>query len=429
MKILFIHNYYQYAGGEDNVVSAELNLLSANGHQVELWSVDNKDLPSGLRAKISTALNTTYSQSSKQTALTKLRAFKPDVVHVHNFFPQLSPSIYDACLELNIPVVQTLHNYRLMCPGAMLMRNGKICEQCVTGSPYQAVLHRCYKGSSLGSLVVANMVATHRKLGTWQHKVTRYIALTHFAKAKFIEADFPADKIAVKANFVNDPLQGITPLERITPSFGLFVGRLSAEKGLNTLLKAWALLEQLNKVKTNSAVYDVSDVPDISDVAKDNNSAQLTERVHKEDTLTLPILLKVAGTGPLAESVTHQANIEPLGLQTPAQINVLMQQAAFLILPSEWYEGFPLVLVEALAHGLPIIASNLGSMADIIKHGETGLLFEPGNAEDLAIKIKWLLDNPKEATRLGFNARQAYLNNYTAEENLKQLLGVYQSSL
>ncbi|MEY3789067.1 MAG: hypothetical protein RLZ75_3275, partial [Pseudomonadota bacterium] len=227
MKILFIHNYYQYAGGEDNVVSAELNLLSANGHQVELWSVDNKDLPSGLRAKISTALNTTYSQSSKQTALTKLRAFKPDVVHVHNFFPQLSPSIYDACLELNIPVVQTLHNYRLMCPGAMLMRNGKICEQCVTGSPYQAVLHRCYKGSSVGSLVVANMVATHRKLGTWQHKVTRYIALTHFAKAKFIEAGFPADKIAVKANFVNDPLQGITPLERITPSFGLFVGRLS----------------------------------------------------------------------------------------------------------------------------------------------------------------------------------------------------------
>ena len=131
MNILFIHNYYQYAGGEDNVVAAELKLLADHGHQVELWAVDNKDLPSGLRGKISTALNTTYSSSSKATALTKLQAFKPDVVHVHNFFPQLSPSIYDACLALNIPVVQTLHNYRLICPGALLMRNGKICEQCI----------------------------------------------------------------------------------------------------------------------------------------------------------------------------------------------------------------------------------------------------------------------------------------------------------
>ena len=341
-------------------------------------------MPTGLGGKISTALNTTYSSSSKTTALAKLRAFKPDVVHVHNFFPQLSPSIYDACIELNIPVVQTLHNYRLMCPGAMLMRDGKICEQCVTGSPYQAVLHGCYKGSKLGTLVVAHMVATHRKLGTWQHKVTRFIALTEFAKAKFIEVGFPPNKIVVKPNFVNDFFIESLPVARVTPPFGLFVGRLSAEKGLHTLLKAWALLDDST-------------------------------------------LLKVAGTGPLAELVVKQTNLEPLGLQSPAEISLLMQQAAFLILPSEWYEGFPLVLVEALAHGLPILASNLGSMAAIIKDGETGLLFEPGNAEDLATKVKWLLANPDECARLGVNARQAYLDKYTAEENVKQLLGVYSS--
>ena len=193
-------------------------------------------MPTGLLGKISTALNTTYSTSSKVTALTKSQAFKPDVVHVHNFFPQLSPSIYDACLELNIPVVQTLHNYRLICPGAMLMREGKICEQCIKGSPYQAVLHDCYKGSKLGSLVVAHMVATHRKLCTWQHKVTRFIALTEFPKAKFIEAGFPADKIVVKPNFVKDPFIESPPVARVTPPFGLFVGRLSAEKGLHTIV-------------------------------------------------------------------------------------------------------------------------------------------------------------------------------------------------
>ena len=409
MKILFIHNYYQYAGGEDNVVAAELKLLAAHGHQVELWSVDNKDLPSGLRGKISTALNTTYSSSSKVTALSKLQTFNPDVVHVHNFFPQLSPSIYDACLELNIPVVQTLHNYRLMCPGAMLMRNGKICEQCVTGSPYQAVLHGCYKGSKLGSFVVAHMVATHRKLGTWQHKVSRFIALTEFAKAKFIEAGFPADRIVVKPNFVNDPFIDSLPVARVNPPFGLFVGRLSTEKGLHTLLKAWSLLEQLKELKPDSSVHDVSDV---SDKSKQDNSA---------------IQLKIAGTGPLAELLDNQPNVQALGLQSPAEISVLMQQAAFLIFPSIWYEPFGLVLIEALAHGLPVLTSNLGSMAAIIKDHETGLLFEPGNAEDLAAKVNWLLANPDECTRLGVNARQAYLDKYTAEKNVKQLLEVYSS--
>lgn len=387
MKILFVHNRYQQAGGEDNVVTAEIKLLSAYGHMVELWSVDNKDLSSGLRGKITTALNTAYSADSKAIALAKLDSFKPDVVHVHNFFPQISPSIYDACLEKNIPVVQTLHNYRLICPGAMLMRQGKICEQCITGSPYQAVLHSCYRGSKLGSLVVAKMVATHRKQGTWQHKVTRFIALTEFAKAKFIQAGFPADKITVKANFVTDPLINTShPNQAPSPAFALFVGRLSEEKGLKTLLQAWS-------------------------------------------TLNNPPLLKVAGAGPLAALLKGQHNIEPLGLQSPEAISDLMQQAAFLLLPSEWYEGFPLVLVEALAHGLPVIASNLGSMADIITDGETGLLFEPGNAQALANKVHYLLAHPQLMQNLGTTARQTYLARFTAEKNEQQLLSIYQQAI
>lgn len=386
MKILFVHNRYQQAGGEDNVVAAEARLLADHGHDVELWSVDNKDLPAGLTGKIKTALATSYSPASRALAQGKLQRFKPDVVHVHNFFPQISPSIYDACLDEGVPVVQTLHNYRLICPGAMLMRNGKICEQCITGSPYQAAWYGCYRGSKVGSLVVAHMVAQHRQQGTWQHKVNRFIALTGFAKGKFIEAGFPADKIVVKANFVYDPFAESPHINPATPGFALFVGRISEEKGIKTLLKAWSTLDD----KT---------------------------------------LLKVAGAGPLDDLLTGKNNIEALGLQNSDEISLLMQQAAFLILPSEWYEGFPLVLVEAFAHGLPVLASNLGSMADIIKDGETGLLFTPGDADDLARKVKWLLNNPLKAQELGENARRTFLAKYTAEQNYAELMAIYEDAM
>lgn len=386
MKILFVHNRYQQAGGEDNVVAAEAKLLADHGHEVECWCVDNKDLPSGLIGKINTALATSYSSASRALARESLQSFKPDVVHVHNFFPQISPSIYDACLDEGVPVVQTLHNYRLICPGAILMRDGKICEQCITGSPYQAAWYGCYRDSKLGSLVVAHMVAQHRKQGTWQHKVNRFIALTDFAKGKFVEAGFPADKIAVKANFVNDPSQELARLNRTTPGFALFVGRLSEEKGIKTLLQAWSNLDK-------------------------------------------PTLLKVAGSGPLEALLLNKNNVVALGRQSADEISRLMQQASFLVLPSEWYEGFPLVLVEAFAHGLPVLASRLGSMADIIKDGETGLLFEPGNPDDLATKVRWLVDHKQECQRLSNNARQAYLANYTAESNLHQLVEIYQQAI
>ena len=398
MKILVIHNKYQQAGGEDNVVAAEAKLLADYGHEVELWSVDNKDLPTGFTGKIKTALTTSYSSASRAIAQDKLRRFQPYVVHVHNFFPQISPSIYDACLDENVPVIQTLHNYRLICPGAMLMRQGKICEQCVTGTPYQAAWYGCYRGSKLGSLVVAHMVAEHRRQGTWQHKVNRFIALTGFAKSKFVEAGFPADKIAVKANFVDDPLQinfhpnllpegeGAFALKStaLFPGFALYVGRISEEKGIKTLLKAWSSMDDQD-------------------------------------------LLKVAGVGPLEALMQGKNNIAPLGRKNATEISELMQGASFLVLPSEWYEGFPLVLVEAFAHGLPVLASRLGSMAEIIKDSETGLLFAPGDADDLAEKAKWLLDNPQQSQKLGGNARRTFLAKYTAEQNYSQLIEIYES--
>lgn len=387
LKILFVHNYYQLAGGEDNVVSAEIMLLRQRGHDAQLWSVDNKDLPAGLSGKLKTALSTSYSSLNRSVAQNILHNFQPDIVHVHNFFPQISPSIYDACLDKGIPVVQTLHNYRPICPGSMLMRDGKICELCISGSPYQAAWYGCYRGSKLGSLVVAHMVSQHRNLGTWLHKVDRFIALTDFAKNKFIEAGFPADKIAVKANFLHDPLQlELTVPDATNPGFALFVGRISEEKGIKTLIRAWRLINDQS-------------------------------------------LLKMAGVGPLQNLLIDIRNIAPLGRLNGDDISRLMRQAKFLVLPSEWYEGFPLVLVEAFAHGLPVLASRLGSMADIIKDGETGLLFTPGDADDLASKAKWLLENPLQTQKLGINARRTFLEKYTAERNYSELITIYENAV
>lgn len=386
MRVLIIHNRYQQAGGEDNVVSAEAKLLTDHGHDIELWIADNKDLPGGLNGKFSTAINTTYSKISRDKAREKLRQFKPDLVHVHNFFPQFSPSIYDACQEYKVPVVQTLHNYRLICPGAMLMRGGNICELCVSGSPYQAALYDCYRNSKLGSLVVANLVAHHRRKGTWHNKVDRFIALTNFAKRKFVEAGFPDNKIAVKGNFMSDPLLEVPANYKGGDSlFALFVGRLSEEKGIGTLLNAWALLN--------------GNTP-----------------------------LKVAGVGPLESLLNEKGNVVALGHQDSREVSLLMRQAAFLALPSEWYEGFPLVLVEAFAHGLPVLASNMGSMADIITDGETGLLFTPGSAVELAQKAQWLLENPEETQKIGANARRIFLEKYTAEKNYAELIAIYQDA-
>ena len=278
--------------------------------------------------------------------------------------------------------MQTLHNFRLICPGALLLRDGKVCELCIKGSPYQAAKYGCYRNSKAGSLVVAHMVAQHRKRGTWQSKVSRFIALTNFAKQKFVEAGFPADKIAVKSNFLHEP-ELVPNLTLPTHSgFALFVGRISEEKGLRTLLKSWEAMAE-----------------------------------HVE--------LKIAGSGPLAELLTDNNKVIALGRQTATQIQQLMQQAAFLVFPSEWYEGFPMVLLEAFAQGLPVLASRLGSMTDIIQDGENGLLFTAGNAEDLTLKAKWLLQNPQQARKLGENARNSFLTKYSAAQNYRELLAIY----
>jgi len=314
-----------------------------------------------------------------------IRQHRPDLVHVHNTFPLASPAVIHAAKAEGVPVVMTLHNYRLLCVNALFFREGRVCEDCLGRLPWRGVVHGCYRDSRLASLGVASMLALHRALGTW-NLVDRFIALTEFARQKFVEGGLPAEKIVVKPNFVHpDPGPG-----EGRGGYALFVGRLSPEKGVRTLLRAWGLLG--------------GRVP-----------------------------LKVVGDGPLAGEVREAARrlpgVEWLGRKSPEEVYALMGEAAFLVFPSEWYEGFPRVLAEALAKGLPILATALGSQASIVADGRTGLHFRPGDPEDLAAKVEWLLLHPEELRRMRREARAEYEAKYTAERNYQLLMEIYGQAL
>jgi glycosyltransferase involved in cell wall biosynthesis len=374
MRILFAHNSYQQRGGEDAVVDDEILLLRSCGHTVELYSRDNHDI--SVTNMFVAARDTLWSSRTKREIQQTISGFRPDVIHVHNTFPLISPSLYWAAAEQRVPVVQTLHNFRLLCPQAMLLRDGKVCEDCVGRVPWRGVSRRCYRGSLPQSTVLASMLILHRGLGTYASKVARYIALNDFCRDVFVRGGLPADRIRVKPNFVVDP--GAETLPR---SGLLYVGRLSAEKGIATLAHALA--------------------------ATPGQSCE------------------VVGTGDDAPLLADLPNVTMAGWQNSAFINNRMKSSLALVMPSLWYENFPRTLVEAFACGLPVIASRLGAMAALIRDGETGLLFHPGDAGDLAAKLGWAQAHPAEMRAMGATARGEYEAKYTPHHNQELLLQIY----
>lgn len=241
-KVLIIHNFYQQSGGEDKVVEQESAMLRSRGIETEHYYVHNDSIQSrGLANMAKLAVEAAWSLPEFKRIKKLLLQVKPDVVHVHNFFPVISPSVYHACERLGIPVVQTLHNYRLICPAATFMRGNKVCEKCLHGTLLHSIRHGCYRGSQLQTIPVAAMIKFNDLIGTWQHKVSRYIALTEFARDKFAESGIPLDRIAVKPNFIHHK----TVKTQYDPNdrYLLFVGRISAEKGVRNLLQAWSQLE------------------------------------------------------------------------------------------------------------------------------------------------------------------------------------------
>lgn len=389
MKLLILHNRYRFAGGEDRVVQEEKSLLEANGHEVMLLEEHNHKIASVWDTAI-TSGKAIYSFAAKKKVKAVINHFAPEIVHVHNFFPLLSPAVYDACYSAQVPVVQTLHNYRLACPKAIPFRDGKICEDCIGKLiPWSSILHGCYRHSHLQSSVVAAMTTYHRMRGTWRERVNAYIVFTQFQKEKMVQAGLPAEKIYIKPNFIsynNCNNQNIK-----SGNYLLFVGRLSEEKGISLLIDTYI-----------------------------------------QHDLSVP--LKIVGDGPLQQLLkekvlyTGYGNlIEFLGFQERDTIFKLMYGADFLIFPSVWYEGFPLTIIESFACGLPVVAPKLGSMAEIVENGVNGLHFQAGDSVSLAAKIKWAIDHPKDMIYMKYNARCTYDKKYNSQINYQQLMQIYQN--
>jgi glycosyltransferase involved in cell wall biosynthesis len=381
MRILLCHNFYQQPGGEDRVLADERWLLESRGHDVTLYTRHNDEIDAMGRVEL--ARKTFFNEQVYDELRREIRRSTPDLVHCTNIFPLLSPAVYFAARDENVPVVQSLHNYRLICPKATLVRDGKVCEQCIGRRTFwPSIAHRCYRDRRAATAVVAGMLARHRRLGTWNHAVNRYIAPTEFARGKMIEGGLPGEKITMKPNFVREDPQSGTG----GGGYAIFVGRLSEEKGVETLLAAWRSLH--------------TSVP-----------------------------LRIIGDGPLAPAVIEATASNPairwLGRQSHEQVLDAIGNARMLVFPSTCYETFGLSMIESLAKGTPVIASRLGAMEELIADGRTGLHFTPGDASDLAEKVRRLNRDETLQATMRTAARAEFKSKYTAEQNYEALMEIY----
>ncbi len=383
MKILLAHNFYKFAGGEDRVFHTEADMLEAHGHKVIRYIRDNQSIDG--MDRLSLARKTLWNADTIREVKSLIGHERPDIVHCHNTFPLISPTIYYAAIQCGVPTIQTLHNYRIICPQSYLLRDDAFCTACVGRSlPFAAIRHRCYRNSVAATATLAAMIARHWLQNTWTRKVSQYIALSAFAKKMFVRGGLPENRIHIKPNSVPDP----GPLEGATNERGgaLFVGRLSPEKGIRTLLDAWRNL----------------DMP-----------------------------LDIYGEGPMAKDVHAVANpvIRYHGQQSQARIRDAMRRAALLVLPSIWPEGFPMVVLEAFANGLPVIGSEIGSLQEIIRSDITGQLYPPGDPAALAATVRQAIDQPGQLAAMGANAREEYMQKFAPNRNYAALLSIYRDAL
>ena len=384
MKILVVHNFYQQAGGEDQVFLSEARMLEKNGHEVLRFTEDN-DRVAGM-GRLELAAATVWNREAYGRIHDLVRAERPEVVHFHNTFPLLSPSCYYAARNAGAAVVQTLHNYRLLCPAATLLRDGKPCEDCVGALiPWHGVQHACYRGNRVASAGVAAMLAVHNAAGTWTKAVDAYIALTEFSRARFIAGGLPAERVYTKPNFT-EPDPGMGP----GGESYLYAGRLSPEKGLNVLIDAWASNPAFPK-------------------------------------------LKIIGDGPQAEWLQTQIatlpNVVWLGRVPREQVLEAMKTSKALILPSVWYENFPVTIVEAYATGLPVIVSDAGTLPELVRVGSTGFVFQSGNSASLAASVQQMECAPERYFDMKEATRATFKNSYGEDRNYLLLLSIYRNAL
>ena len=390
MRVLLAHTFYRSSApsGEDAVYKDERRLLEENGVDVVPFEKYNDDLDdSSTKKRIQVALNTSWSTQSYRDITNLIRITRPDVAHFHNTFPQISPSAYHACLDNNVPVVQTLHNFRFICPGAMLLREGKPCELCISSSLLNSLRYRCYRGSLAATSALALTITRNRLNGSYDKMVNRYIALTEFAKSRAIAGGLPSARIVVKPNFINivDKLSTVPAKS----DYVVFVGRLKAEKGVRTLLSAWRQLGNIPLL-----------------ILGDGELRPELERYSQENHL----------------------NVTFLGYQPREAILDYVARAKCQIIPSEWYEGFPLVVLEAYACGTPVIASRIGSLDELIEDGITGMKFTPGDENDLVRAVKLLISDNASLLVMGDKARRICQARYSSQGNFHRLMAIYEEA-
>ncbi|RUM94487.1 MAG: glycosyltransferase family 1 protein [Thiothrix sp.] len=386
MKILLAHTFYRSSApsGEDAVYLNERKLLEEHFDVVRFEKYNDDLDDSTLGKQIGLALSGAWSKTTYQELSRLIKQTRPDLAHFHNTFPQLTPSAWAACQDQGVPVVQTLHNFRFICPGALLQRDGKPCEDCIDGSIINALKHRCYRDSIPTTGAQVWTIVRNRWNGSFRNNVNRYIALTEFAASRLAAGGLPREKITIKPNFLLD-----------TPAMGkgeggyiIYTGRLSEEKGIKTLLKAWQQIDS-------------------------------------------PITLKLAGDGPLRQELeqyclSHRLNVEFLGFCARQNILELVGDALLQVVPSEWYEGFPMVILEAYSCGTPVLASRIGSLNEIVQEGETGYKFSPGDVESLTSTLRSILSDLDSLKLMRPTVRQVFLDQYTAECNLARTRKIYE---
>ncbi|MGH3914191.1 MAG: glycosyltransferase [Pseudonocardiaceae bacterium] len=391
MKVLVVYNRYRSAqpSGEDRVVDQERTLLAEGGHQVSTFERRSDDIAAmSLLGKVAVPLQVPWNPAVRAELATRLRAERPDVVHVHNTFPLLSPSVVAACADAGVPAVATLHNYMMVCAPGTLYRDGQVCTDCTHRLPLPAVRHGCYRSSRLATVPMAvNLVANRRR---WWSGVARFFCISAAQRTILVQAGMPAERLAVKHNFVIDP-----GVQRDGPGgYVLYLGRLTAEKGIPLLMSTWEMLTAGGG-------------------------------------LGVPLVL--AGTGPLQEEVARWAqdrtDVRYVGLQSRAECAKLMADAVTVVAPSMWMETFGLVVVEAMAAAVPAVAAAHGGFAELVQDGVTGLLHRPGDPASLAECLRRVVATPEANRALGAAARRRYEQGFTPATGLERLIAGYEAAI
>jgi glycosyltransferase involved in cell wall biosynthesis len=382
MRILQIHTSYRYKGGEDAVARAEAALLARAGHEVVPYLAENPQRPGRTAASM---LASPWNPAEARRVRATARRARPDVAHVHNTWFALTPSVVAALDGIGVPVVMTLHNYRLLCANASLFRDGGPCQDCVGSHPWHGVRHRCYRGSAASSTAVAATIAVNRLLGTWDRRVRLFLALNDFARERFVAGGLPPDRVWVKPNSVGDP--GPRPGRPSSSPTVLFAGRLTPEKGVGVLLEAWRRLGPAG------------------------------------------LELVVAGDGPMRPALERRPppGVRFLGQVGPEAVREWMLRSRALVFPSWLYEGQPMSVLEAFAAGLPVLASRLGGNVELVGALGDGWLAPARDPAALARRLAALTDD-RMVDQAGARARRGYEERFSEPRNLQALEAAYRQA-